>query len=158
MSIEVSDKISNLNDNLVNAASVLRNSKQARKVFEEIYRGKRRTKSKREIESITGLSEVRVLQLGQTLVANEMVNAFKADGQMVFEKVKFYSHHKEKILRLASDKKRLNAIPTKVKPKVTTGTSITVVYPSKLFEISEITIDDIDSFSAVRKVVGVAPY
>jgi hypothetical protein len=55
MIIDVSDKISNLQDHIANAAKILGSSNDRKKVFNAIYRGKKTFKTKREIANATGL-------------------------------------------------------------------------------------------------------
>lgn len=153
MPIEVSDKMSNLNDQIVNAAKVIGRSKDRRKAFEEVYRGKRIAKTKAELLVSTGLGEVRLLQVLKELKAHEMVERTKIDGETAFKKIAFYSHYKTKILRYAGNSKALARIPTKTNPKVHGGiTRLTVAFPRKSFDVGKLTIDDIDSFKKVRKV------
>ena len=62
MTTNVSDKFSNLNDNLTHAAKVLTRSKPRRDIFEVIYRGKRAVKTQEEIRKATAIF-VQLLEL-----------------------------------------------------------------------------------------------
>ena len=153
MPLEVSDKISNLNDQIANVSRILGRSRDRKKVFEAIYHGKKRVKTKKEIAHMTRLSEIRILQEGGKLVANHIVESLKIKGQTAYTKILFFSHHKKEILRLAGNKPKLAAFPTKVNPRPGPNiTQITIRYPSKSFDVVQLTIDDIDSFSKIRLV------
>jgi len=153
MPLEVSDKISNLNDQIANVARILGKSRDRKKVFEAIYRGKKRAKTKKEITQWTRLSEIRVLQEAGKLAVNQIVDPLKIKGQTAYRKIPFFSHHKKEILRLAGNKAKLLAYPTKVNPRPGPSiTQITIRYPTKLFDVVQLTIDDIDSFSKIRLV------
>jgi hypothetical protein len=151
--LEVSDKISNLNDQIANVSRILGKSRDRKKVFEAIYRGKKRVKTKKEIAHMTRLSEIRILQEGGKLAANHIVDPLKIKGQTAYRKIPFFSYHKKEILRLAGNKAKLLAFPTKVNPRPGPNiTQITIRYPSKSFDVVQLTIDDIDSFSKIRLV------
>ena len=77
MPIKVADIRANLNENIVHAANTIGKSKDRRKVFEAIYKGKQKVKAVDEITQITGLSRVRVLQEGGRLNANQIVEKTK---------------------------------------------------------------------------------
>src|SRR5207245_7012864 len=55
------------------------------------------------------------------------------------------------ILALASNKKKLEALPTKVNPKVV-GSVVRVDFPKARVHARHVTIDDFESFSKVRKI------
>src|SRR4030043_1668803 len=153
MPLEVSDKISNLNDQIANVSKILGNSRDRKKVFEAIYRGKKRVKTKKEIAQVTRLSEIRVLQEAGKLVANHIVESLKIKAQTAYKKIPFFSHHKREILRLEGNTAKLAAFPTKVNPRSGPNlTQITIRYPSKSFDVVRLTVDDIDSFSKIRLV------
>jgi hypothetical protein len=157
MPLEVSDKIANLNDHLANAARLLQKSPQRRKIFETIYRGKKRAKSKADIARMTGFTEMRVLQEGAKLAANQLVESVKQNGATAYKKIDFYSHYKAKILQLATNKRRLNSLPTKTAPRGSRATGLTIKYPAKTFDVVALTIDDVDGFSAVKSCLSSGP-
>src|SRR5437667_12494179 len=74
MAFEVTDRSSNLNDQLANAAKVLGRSRDRRAVFAAIYNGKRRIKTQDDLRGATKLSNVRLLQESGRLVANQLVD------------------------------------------------------------------------------------
>jgi hypothetical protein len=152
MTSNVTDKYSNFNDNLAHAAKVL-NSKHRREVFKAIYRGKKAVKTQDELQKATALSAVRILQETGTLFANDMIGRQKVKGRYVFSKIRFYAQYKNAVLRLAENKKTLAALPTKVKPGGRArGKTVTIKVPSKSYAVSDITVDDIDSFSKVNRI------
>jgi hypothetical protein len=151
MALNVSDKFSNLNDNLAHAAKILRHSKDRRSVFEAIYRGKQNVKNQEEIKKATGLSLIRILQETANLFANDMIQREKVNGHFAYVKLPFFSHHKNKIISLALNKEKLAALPTKVSPRNAVGV-VTVRYPAKSFSAIDITVDDFDSFSKVKNI------
>jgi len=153
MPLEVSDKISNLNDQIANVSRILGRSRERKKVFEAIYRGKKQVKTKKEIAKVAYLSEIRVLQEAGKLAANNIVDMVKIEGQTGYRKIPFFSHHKIEILRLAGNKEKISAFPTKINPRRDNKiTYITIKYPTKSFDVVQLTIDDIDSFSKIRLV------
>jgi hypothetical protein len=152
MAIDVTDKYSNFNDNLFHAAGVLR-SKHRRDVFREIYRAKKAIKTQEELQKATGLSAIRILQETAALYANNMIDRQKVKGRYVFSKVPFYRQYKNHVLRLAENRKKLAALPTKVNPGGgARGKSVTIKVPAKSYRIVDVTVDEIDSFSKVRKI------
>lgn len=158
MPIEVSDKMSNLNDHIVNAAKVIGRSKDRKKVFEELYRGKKLVKTKTELMASTGLKEVRLLQVLKEFKAHEMIERTKVDRETAYKKIGFYSQYKTKILRYAGNSKALARIPTKTNPKPHGEvTRLAVAFARKSFDVRKLTIDDIDSFRKVRKVKADGP-
>jgi len=154
MPIKVADIRANLNENIVHAAKTVGRSKDRRKVFEAIYKGKRRVKTVDEIAKITKLSRVRVLQEGGTLSANQIVEKTKKDNQTAYKKDETYTHHKRKILSILDNPDSVNKYPTKQSPRVST-TTYKIVVPGKKSRIKAVTVDDIDSFNKVRKVANI---
>jgi hypothetical protein len=152
MTISVSDKFSNLNDNLDHAAKVLRRSKDRRNVFAAIYRGKKLIKTQEELRKATGLSFVRILQEAGILFSNNMIQRQKIHGHLAFKKEPFFSHHKDKILSLALNKEKLARLPTKTNPRSSGWSGITIRIPARAFRVVDVTIDDIDNFSKVRRI------
>lgn len=144
-------KFSNVNDNLDHAAKVLRRSAQAQRVFEAIYTGKKAIKTQQDIRSATKLSAVRILQITDTLAANNLIHREKIGGQFAYKKEKFYSVRRDKVLALARDKKKLERLPTKTRPQNGFKT-VTLKLPSQVIRVKEITIDDLDAFSKVKKI------
>lgn len=152
MPIEVSDVRSNPQDQIAHAAMVIGRSEHCRKVFSAIYEGKKKIKTISEIVQLTSLPRIRVLQEAGKLSNNIIVKKTKVDGELAYEKDAFYSQNKRKILRLAGNKKALDKFPTKINPRFGNVT-LNVSLPKQLINIEKITVDDIDSFSSVRKIL-----
>jgi hypothetical protein len=151
MTTVVTDVSGNRNDKIYNAAKVLERSKDRRKVFAAIYRGKKKVKTVTEVSDISGLTPMRVLQEGQKLFSEDLVGKIRIDGETAYEKKDFYSQHYRKILSYAVTPKKLEKLPTKVKLSIQGGV-IKVPLVKKLVNIKRVTIQDIDSFSRVRTV------
>ncbi|RLI40317.1 hypothetical protein DRO69_13070 [Candidatus Bathyarchaeota archaeon] len=151
MIIETTDIRSSPNEQIVHAAKVIGRSKDRRKVFEAIYRGKKRVKTVDEIVEMTDLKRIRVLQEALILCNNRIVEKVKINGKLAYRKDAFYSQHKKTILRLAGNKSALNQYPTKWNPRSPTVV-IRVPISRKAINIEQIFIDDIDSFHKVTKI------
>ena len=152
MSLPVSDARSNPQDQIAHAAKVLGRSNDRRKVFEAIYRDKSRVKTVQDLKDATGLSRVRVLQEGKKLSSNHIVRQTKTDGDTAYEKDAFYAAQKSRILSLAQDPKKLSRYPTKTNPQIMVKGIEPIKIPRQLIRVRSVSIDDIASFSKVRKV------
>ena len=148
---KVTDVSGNRQDKIANAAKVIGKSKDRLQVFLTIYSGKK-VKTVTEILEATNLkSKVRVLQEGKRLSSEDIVNQTKKDGKTAYEKIDFYTQNKNRILSLVKNKDKLKKFPTKTNPQVQTNMDVTVRFNKNFVKISHITIDDIDSFSKVKK-------
>jgi hypothetical protein len=155
---KVSDIRANLNENIRHAANAIGKSNARRKVFEEVYRGKQAVKTVEEISKATGLTRMRVLQEAKVLVGNQVIEQTKKDGDTAYRKDEAYSPHKKRILALVADPKKAAKYPTKQAPNIGSTSVVYKVTVRGKGPIAEyITIDDIESFSAVRKIMSVNP-
>jgi hypothetical protein len=152
--LEVNDSQSNRPELIVAAAEAIGRSIQKRQVFEAIYTHKKRTRSVVEIAAMTGLHTTRVLQLGGQLQGDHIVNQEKKDGRVAYVQKPFYQRNKRKILRLLDKPDKVAKIPTKRNIVVSLQTPVSK-NPAKS-NIHFITVDDVDSFSKVRKVRSAA--
>jgi hypothetical protein len=150
--LNVSDSRSNPADQIAHAVEVLGRARQRLAVFKTIYRGKKRVKTVNEISTATGLDRVRVLQEGKRLADNGIVHQIRAVGITAYEKDRFYSAQKDRILRLVRDPAAFAAYPTKTRPRASLPREITIRIPRVRIHARYITVDDIDSFSRVEKV------
>ncbi len=151
MADRVTDASSNRQDKIANAAKVIGKSKDRLEVFLTIYSGTK-IKTVTEIFEATNLkSEVRVLQEGKKLASEDMVIQTKKDGKTAYEKIDFYTHNKNRILSLVKNHEKLKKFPTKTNPQTQTTSKVIVHFNKNLVQIKPITIDDIDSFSKVKK-------
>lgn len=144
--LSVTDTLSNLNDQMANAARLIGRSKDKQKVFEAVYYGKRQIKTIEFISRKTGLSKVRVLQAG-----GDMANFLFEKVHNGYKKRKEFAPRYRMILVMAKDKKKLERLSTKISPKINIGKlKISVDFPKSAQNARLITIDDIDSFSKVK--------
>ncbi len=152
MPLNVSDVRSNPADQIAHAVEELGRAKQRIAVFKAIYLGKKRVKTVNEIATATALDRVRVLQEGKRLADNQIVKQIRAAGMTAYEKDPFYSAQKKKILRLVQDPVAFASFPTKARPRAALPKDVTIRIPRPRIQLRYITVDDIDSFSRVRKI------
>jgi hypothetical protein len=156
MTTAVSDVRSNPNDQIDHAAKAIGRSADRAKVFEAICRGKQQIKSVDEIHMATGLSRLRVLQEGKKLVADHIVTQTRRDNDTAYKKDPFYGARYRRILSLARNPARLAKLPTKTRPHTSVTSAVThISLPRHLVRTKQLTIDDIESFSKVRKIKNV---
>lgn len=113
MTLEVSDRLSNRPEQIVEAANAIGRSKLKRKVFEAIYHHKKRSKSVSEIAKNTGLTRMQILQNGGALVGSALAKQEKINGDTCYVQIPFFQTHKKKILNLAGNKEKISKIATK---------------------------------------------
>jgi len=150
LSIGVSDVRSNLQDQLANVARVLGRSEDRKNVFRAIHAGKKRIKTITDLERLTGLRRIRVLQEAKVLANNHVVKGTRVGNELAYEKDAFCTANKDKILRLADDPRALSEFATKVTPKMTGSTEISIRLPREAVNVEQLSIDEIDSFVKVR--------
>jgi hypothetical protein len=137
-------------------AALLSRSKQRRKVFWEIYRGKsKNAKTAEEIGGKVHLTSKRVLEIASPLADNHLFEKTKRDGRTAYRKHPTINTVKQKIMRLASNKAKLEAHVTVRKPKVSFG-EIKVKIDRRAMgvfvDVRHLTVDDIENFSKVRSL------
>jgi hypothetical protein len=146
MPVAVSDFLSNHNDQLVTAAKIVGKSKDRQKVFEAIYKGKSQIKTVDTIKSITGLSNIRILQEGgkmAPLLVEKVTGGYK-------KKVEFSTRYR-KILAMAKDKTKMDRVPTKTKPRGNSGKyTVNISFPKGADRAEFIEVESIDSFSKIK--------
>ena len=152
----VSDLGSNAPENILHAATAIGRSKDRLKVFDAVYKGKKRIKTVSEISSSTGLKRKRVLEEGVKLASNHIVTQKKVDGETAYEKINFFHQNKAKVIALSKSKAKREAFPTKRNPAGTSGKNIKVELTVKQRKVKRITLDDIDSFKKSWKVASAA--
>jgi hypothetical protein len=146
----VSDSRANRNEVIFAAVEVIGRSKTRRAVFEAVYFHKRRVKDVDQIVSMTRLSRMQVLQAANTLAQHQLIGKTRIKGRpLAYQQEDFYQANKKEILRQLDSRARHLAFPTKRNPRMTvTVRTKRASQPSARF----ITIDDIDSFSKVKKI------
>jgi hypothetical protein len=155
MSTKVADVRANQNENITFAAKAIGRSKHRRRVFEAIYSGQKKVKTIQEIMAATGLSNQHASNEAGKLYADQIVGRVKLDGRNAFGYVKdeFFARHRDKILRIVDDPGKAKKFPTKQAPQVTGATTTyKVVVRGTQPKAKPITIDEIDSFRAVRPI------
>jgi predicted transcriptional regulator len=151
MSIKTTDVRSNPKEQIMHAAEEIGRSEVRRKVFEEICRGKRRAKTVEEIASTIGFDKKQVFDEARALYNNRIIERQKIKGKpLAYLKDDFYSQHKAKILKLATNRSARENFPTRWNPRITAVIKLPVA--RKSINAKHITIDDIDSFGKVAEV------
>ena len=162
MPLPVSDRGANKNELIDHAAELLSRSAHRRAVFTAIYRGKKKTKSVQDLMSSTGLIRNRVLDAGRQLASNDVVGKRKSGRTTLYEKIDFFQEHRNRILRLASNRVAREKLPTKRRPqggqRPSTPIKLDIRAPARSIKARHITVDDIDSFSRVRRVTRLPPF
>ena len=157
----VVDHSSNSADTVAHAARKVGKGADRRAVFMAIYKNKKKARTVKEIAKMTELSEMRVLQEGRKLFNNHIVGQIRIGKETAYERIGFYHAHKSKILNLAASPKKLAAFPTKINPGGRVSASkggksvrveVRVQIPKAKHRAEHVTVDDIDNFSAVKKI------
>jgi len=155
MPLPVTDVRSNSNDQIAHAAQVLGRSKSRIKVFIAMHSSRQRTKTVSQLVKETGLKRQRVLDEAKHLVHKQLVNQTTRQGEVAYERDGFLYAHRDKIVALAKSPKKLKDFPTKYSPR---GTTVRLpAVPKKFVQTRVITLDEIDSFSKVRRVRNPPP-
>jgi hypothetical protein len=122
-------------------------------VVPKICFGKQRQKTVKELAKATKLSPKRILEEGRRLSNNQIVEQIKTKDGMAYRKDNFYAAHKDHILSLADNPKKLANFPTKVTPKIIGGKGHErISINRKLIFAEQITVDSIQSFEKVKKI------
>jgi hypothetical protein len=155
MALPVTDVRSNSNDQIAHAAQVLGRSKNRIKVFIAMHSSRQRTKTVSQLVRETRLKRQRVLDEAKHLVHKQLVEQTTREGEVAYQRDGFLYAHRDKIVALARNPKKLKAFPTKYSLK---GATVRLpAVPKKFVSTKVITIDDIDSFGKAKKVKNPAP-
>jgi hypothetical protein len=147
---------SNLDENLKRWSGALARGGQKLDVFNVVYSGKRSRWTAKEISKAlkNEITAKGVTISGKKLVGDTLLRQVPDVYPVVYEKIPEVHHYKGRILALAQSKLRRDALTTRRHPKMT----ITVrKMEDQSGKAREITIDDIDQFSKVRKLKGNLP-
>jgi hypothetical protein len=150
MPLQVSDTLSNVDENIVNAARIVGKSKHRQGIFERVYFGQKQFKTVKEIAKTLHITEKHVLTVAKKLVDNNVITAKKLSGGTAYGKVNFFAAHKKKILSYARAPSKLSKISTKSSPK--TVTNITIRHQGVKIRVKQITCEDLDEFKAMKRV------
>jgi hypothetical protein len=152
MVMQVADRSSNKNEQIVHAAEVIGRSKHRYAVFEAIYTGKTKAKSILALmQTLPKLPRTRILDAGKALADNDLVVQTRYGNLTAYTKIEFMQRYRDKILVAAKNKKKREGIPTK--RSISRGSAIVTLKLPKTRDLAiPITIDDVESFKAVKKV------
>lgn len=161
MVLHVSDTASNRRDQIANYAEILRKAPARQKLFNAIYRGKKKFKTVNEVADAIGWTAKRVATVAKPLARGEKL--FEQDRQRVngrvqtvYRKIDFVEANKRKILQLSNDKEKFEGYHSKTNPKDTLGKSQKVVLQVPFtVKTRFVTPDEVDQFSKVRRVKSV---
>lgn len=146
----VSNPSADREEKIEHAAKILRLSSQAKSVFKLVYQGHRRFKTIEDMRQEIAGFNTRTWTTANRLVAEDILESKKIRGRTAYYKISFYTHNRDRILRLSENPKRLKSYPTKRKT-VVAQEKITFTYRTRP-QIQQITIDEIDSFKNVKPI------
>ena len=146
----VSDPSANADEKIERAARVLRASKQNKEVFEAIYAGSRRFKTTEEIRDSVSHFNKHPYKAAARLYGEDIVDRKKVKGTVSYGKKDSYIHHRDRILSLSANARRLKTYPTK--RKSVSHTVIKTYAFRSAPEAEMLAVDDIDSFKDVKKI------
>src|SRR5262245_15513523 len=144
MAVQVSDTLSNVDENIVNAAKILGKSKHRQRVFELVYFGQKQFKTVKELAKAIRITEKHVLTVAKRLVDNNIIIAKKIEGGTAYGKVAFCAAHKGRILAYARSPSKLSKVSTKSSPR--NITNIVIKRHGVKIQAKQITFDDLDEF------------
>jgi hypothetical protein len=152
MTHSVIDVGSNLNENLERWSGALSRGGDKLKVFKVVYSSKRKQWTAKEISEALGgaIHRYKVPNVAGKLVGDGILQQLAGSWPVVYTKNHDIQHYRNRILSLANNGRKRRALPTKRKTQVNVKVRAFGKQP-KPGEAVEITIDDIDQFSRVRK-------
>lgn len=156
-SVEVLDGRSNAPENLEYAAQAIGRSANRLAIFREVYRHSAAWKSATAIAAKLGVSRANLLKDIRPLVNKGIVEQDSRKGDQYYGVVRFYKAHRDEIIELVKNPIKLAKLSTKRRPALSVIVKNEVSYqsiriPTKSFDVQPITIDDVDSFSAVKTI------
>jgi hypothetical protein len=150
----VTDARSNDPEQIEYAAKLVgKKGTRRRKVFDEIYRGKKNPKTAAEIAAKTKLSPKEVLDAGKVLSDRLIVGQTKVGGQTAYQKDPVYKQLRAKIQMYADNPKKLKKLPTKRRPDVRVAVKVgRTGIPKSFVRTKLLTVDDLEQFRRVKSV------
>lgn len=149
----VTDRGSNAPENIEHAVTVIGRSEMRRLVFKAVHTGRKQKKTVDDLAKELGKPRQQVLNAAGQLANQGLVHREKSGRRMLFAKDPFYQANRDKVLRLVKNPDQLKKMPTKRRPQGTQGATILQVpVPKSRIQAKAITLDDITSFEAVRKL------
>jgi hypothetical protein len=152
MVVAVNDIRSNPNEQIAHAVGVLKRSARLQEMFDAICKGGKKPKTVKRLMQRTGRSQVTVLQLGGKLADAQLVHKTKVDGETAYAKDRYLASKRATIQRLIKDPKKLDKLPTKYSPRQGGAAVVKIVVPRAKIQIREVTCDDFDQFSKIKKI------
>ncbi|WP_315831743.1 hypothetical protein [Bradyrhizobium prioriisuperbiae] len=152
MVVAVNDIRSNPHEQIAHAVAVLKRSAGLQEMFEAICKGGAKPKTVTRLMATTGRSHVNVLQLGGKLADAQLVQKTKVGGETAYAKDRYLASKRAMIQRLIKDPKKLAKLPTKYSPRQSVAASVKITVPHAKIQIREVTVDDFDQFSKVKKI------
>jgi hypothetical protein len=140
---------SNLEENLERWAKMLRNHGRNRTVFDRIYSSKQASWSNAEVAAKAGIGTKAASEATKALHDRALLVRLPGSPARYSKRADVY-REKKKLLALANSPRKLAALPTKRKPLG--GRSTKPPAKFMLGHAIHITVDDIDSFAAVKKI------
>jgi CHAT domain len=128
--IRVTDALSNRNEHLVEAVRAIgKPGTRKYRVFEAIYYHKKRIKTVSEIEQMTGLSRMQILQAGGELKKSGIVDQC-TKSETAYVQIEAFQNMKGQILDYAKNPSKLQKLPTKRNLQMAAG-SLSFVKPKR---------------------------
>jgi hypothetical protein len=150
MVVAVNDVRSNPNEQIAHAVAVLKRSVRLQDVFDAICKGGAKPKTVSQLMARTGKTQVAILQLGGTLADAQLVTKTKVGKETAYAKDRYLASKRATIHRMIKDPKKLAKLPTKYSPRGSGGV-VKLVVPGAKIQIKELTVDDFDQFSKVKR-------
>ena len=148
----VSDSKSHAQDQIAFVARTIGRSKARRRVFEYVYRGKKKTKTFPEICRALKSNQKTIYNAAKHLAKNHIIHQVRVEGETAYQKDSFLDAHKRTILSLAGSKEKLAKYSTSTNPQGSRTSMVIFKVPRKLIRATLVTIDDVDSFARARGI------
>lgn len=145
----ISNPSADRQEKIANAARILRASSLRRMVFEVVYAGHRKFKNINQIQAAIKNNSSRVYKAAAKLAAEDIFAREKNGTTLSFGKQDFYTHNKQEILKLATNKILLDRFPTRERPQVKVRNS-PVVFSNRV-RIEQVYAED---FLGFKKICG----
>ena len=150
MRIPIIDEAANHDTYINHAVKIIGTSSDRLKVFEAIYFNKAPIKTQDDIQKYTHLKTFkRILEVGKILVSEGIIEQVKMNKRVVYKKISVYAKNKNIIIRRIKKKQFedpsiLSLITPQIHVRVNSKHNKNIA--------TELTVDDIDSFSKIKKI------
>jgi len=148
--LSVIDEAANKEKMITHAVNVIGRSNDRLKVFESIYFHKSPVKTQEYIQNETGLKTLkRVLEVGNSLASGGIIEQTEKNKRVAYGKISFYKKYKTIIIQRVQKKQ----FGISNESHVGNGNIIlNINLKNSKHTPKELTVDDIDSFSKVKKI------